>query len=123
MIRTLNNRLSGPTLFHHQGVSPSATIKLSFADVPRYLFRVYDSKSSGLNFSTVFASEFSFVLYGALVPKVNLLSLGAINASNMLYNHPERKNCFSGSSFGDGKLRDKLVSWTSSLMNAIQYAI
>ncbi|KAI3583903.1 hypothetical protein IWW34DRAFT_830317 [Fusarium oxysporum f. sp. albedinis] len=84
-----------------RGVSPSATIKLSFADVPRYLFRVYDSKSSGLNFNTVFASEFSFVPYGALVPKVNLLSLGAINASNMLYNHPERKNCFIGSSFGD----------------------
>jgi hypothetical protein len=123
-IRTLNECLSGPTLFHPQGASPSATIHRSFEDVPRYLFRVYDSKSLGLNSDTVFASDHSFVPYGALAPKVDLRSLDDLRASDMLYDHLERKNCFNGSRLSsNGELRDNLVSWTSSLMNAIQYAI
>ncbi|KAF5661558.1 hypothetical protein FCIRC_11798 [Fusarium circinatum] len=102
----------------------STSLQWPFQDVPRYLFRVYDSKSSGFNSDTVFASEHSSAQYGAPGRKLNILSLDDRSASGMLYNHLERKDCFNGSgSFNDGRKEDNLVSWTSSLMNAIQYAI
>lgn len=61
-VRTMNNCPSGPTLFRTrpQGLSPSVAIHRSLDNIPRYLFRIYDSNSSGLNTDTVFASEHSF---------------------------------------------------------------
>ncbi|KAF5591993.1 uncharacterized protein FSUBG_10297 [Fusarium subglutinans] len=122
-IRALNKCHSGPTLFHPRSILSSAGDWLPSKYVPRYLFRVYDSKSSGLNSETVFASEYSILSYRYPESKVDLLSLDDTTASGMLFHHLERKNCFGSSGFQKGALRDNLVSWTSSLMNAIQYAI
>ncbi|KAF5232912.1 hypothetical protein FANTH_12759 [Fusarium anthophilum] len=118
-IRTLSNCVLGPTLFYPVGVSPTATVHRSLEDIPQYLFRVYDSKSSGLNSATVFASDHSLVPNGAPASKVDLFSLSDDRVSDMLHHHLEKKNCFCGRGpLSNGDISDNLVSWTSSFMYA-----
>ncbi|KAF5534698.1 regulator-Ty1 transposition [Fusarium mexicanum] len=77
-----------------------------------------------LNSATVFTSNHSFIPNGAPASKVDLFSLSDDRVSDMLHHHLEEKNCFGGRGpLSNGDLSDNLVSWTSSFMNAIQYAI
>ncbi|KAH7168390.1 hypothetical protein DER46DRAFT_500834, partial [Fusarium sp. MPI-SDFR-AT-0072] len=114
-IRTLNNRLSGPTLFHQQGVSPSATINRSFADVPRYLFRVCDSKSSGLNSNTDVVASVLSQHDEANRRTIGIFSRDHQEASEMLHHH-------LGKVLSNTQQTNNLVSWSSSLIFVIQYA-
>lgn len=112
-IRVLNNSPAGPTLFY-----PPATFhtqSLKFDDVPQYLFRTFDGNSSGKNDESVIASIASIVGPQAST-RIDLLALEKHNAAELLHMHLT-KDCFSG------EVSDNLMSWTSSLLFAIQYAV
>ncbi|KAJ4213855.1 hypothetical protein NW757_014745, partial [Fusarium falciforme] len=115
-VRALNRCPGGPTLFYPPGASSAArSIEWPFNDIQRYLFRAFDSKSSSRNDDNVVASTMS--KFGTPErSKIDILSLGTHNASEMLYKHLN-KGCFNGEAF------DNLMSWSSSLMFVIQYAI
>ncbi|EEU34828.1 uncharacterized protein NECHADRAFT_88411 [Fusarium vanettenii 77-13-4] len=115
-VRALNHCPGGPTLFYPPGASSAArSIEWPFNDIQRYLFRAFDSKSSGRNDDNVVASTMS--KFGTPErSKIDILSLGTHNASEMLYKHLN-KGCFNG------EASDNLMSWSSSLMFVIQYAI
>ncbi|KAK5444219.1 hypothetical protein LTS15_010572 [Exophiala xenobiotica] len=111
-IAVLNEVPDGPTLF-----CPPARLHtpLSFLeDVPRYLFRTFDGASSGKNDSSVVASIASVLMPSK--SRHDLLSMDEDRVTQLLYQHLN-KSCFGG----DGS--DNLMSWTSSLLFAIQYGI
>lgn len=115
-VRALNHCPGGPTLFYPPGASSAArSIEWPFDNIPRYLFRAFDLKSSGRNDDNVVASTMS--KFGTQErSKIDILSLRTHNASEMLYDHLN-KSCFEGGA------SDNLMSWSSSLMFVIQYAI
>jgi hypothetical protein len=84
--------------------------------VPRYLFRTFDAASSGRNDGDVVVS-----IAGSTAPqessRFDILSKDKQEVAQMLHMHLD-KNCF-----GEGHKGDDLMSWTSSLPNAIQYAV
>lgn len=111
-IAVLNKVPDGPTLF-----SPPARLRrqLSFLEgVPRYLFRTFDGASSGKNDSSVVASVASVLMPS--ISRHDLLSMDEDRATELLHQHLN-KSCFGGSG------SDNLMSWTSSLLFAIQYGI
>lgn len=112
-IRVLSNSPSGPTLFY-----PPASFNnqsLNFDYVPQYLFRTFDEASSGRNDESVIASIAS--IFGPQESsRVDLLALERHKAAELLHMHLT-KDCFGG------KNSDNLMSWTSSLLFAIQYAV
>ncbi|KAH6985540.1 hypothetical protein EDB80DRAFT_822422 [Ilyonectria destructans] len=112
-VRVLSNCPSGPTLFYPPAAATS--LKWPFQGIPRYLFRVFDSESSGRNDDTVVASTMS-VSKSPGRKNMDLLSLQPREASKMLYSH-SNKPCFGGVP------SDNLMSWSSSLIFVIQYAI
>ncbi|KAK3299582.1 uncharacterized protein B0H64DRAFT_102348 [Chaetomium fimeti] len=112
-VRAFSQCPNGPTLFHP---APSRFPQWHFADVPRYLFRAFDQASSGQSDENVVASIESI----SATPwhsKVDLLSRTKEKATRMLHRHLTKK-CLSG---GEGD--DNLMSWSSSLLFVIQYAI
>jgi len=111
LISALNNSPNGPTLFYPAGGLYGKRLSL---DVPRYLFRTYDADSSGENNDNVIASTASCCLPES---KPDILSIEKQEARVLLLMHLD-KDCF-----GKGIKRDNLMSWTSSLLFAIQYAI
>ncbi|KAK4497643.1 hypothetical protein PRZ48_010296 [Zasmidium cellare] len=101
----------GPTLFNPPAPLEDGGIWLA---PPRYLFRVSDSRSSG-------TSNGSFVASIASVStpdesRLDLLSLDEEEARKRLYGHLTKSTVV-------GDIDDNLMSWTSSLLFAIQYAI
>lgn len=111
-IRVLSNSPSGPTLFY-----PPASFdnqSLNFDAVPQYLFRTFDEASSGRNDESIIASIASIV-GPQESSRVDLLALERHKAAELLHMHLT-KDCFGG------KESDNLMSWTSSLLFAIQYA-
>ncbi|KAK3361868.1 hypothetical protein B0T24DRAFT_538371 [Lasiosphaeria ovina] len=112
-VRALSSFPNGPTLFY----PPTSRFpELRLADVPRYLFRTFDPASSGRNDDYVFASLGS-ISAKSWRSKVDFLSRGEEEAAGMLHGHLT-KSCF-----GAGIDGDNLVSWSSSLIFVIQYAI
>ena len=79
------------------------------------MFRTFDAASSGRNDENVIASIAN--RNGAQESnRVDILSREKQDAAQMLYMHL-KKNCFGGAG------QDDLMSWTSSLPNAIQYTV
>jgi hypothetical protein len=111
-ISALTQSPNGPTLFYP---SPDLHDNSLIMDVPRYLFRTFDADSSGINDASVIASTVS-----KYHPEQNIrndiLGMEKQTAAKLLHAHLV-KPCFSG------ERRDNLMSWTSSLLFAIQYAI
>jgi hypothetical protein len=112
-IRVLNNSPAGPTLFY----PPASfdTQSLNFDAVPQYLFRTFDEASSGKNDESVIASLAS-ITGSHESSRTDILTLERHKTARLLYMHLN-KSCFTG------KASDNLMSWTSSLLFAIQYAV
>ncbi|GAW18481.1 hypothetical protein ANO14919_079570 [Xylariales sp. No.14919] len=104
----------GPTLFSPPaGKFGSSDPELE--EIPPYLFRVFDYRSSGKNSATVMASEAS--IRGAQDSRIDIQSLDEGTVTERLHYHLEQKSLVDAEKF------DNLVSWTSSLLFALQYAI
>jgi hypothetical protein len=112
-IKVLNNSPAGPTLFY----PPASfnTQSLNFDAVPQYLFRIFDEASSGRNDESVIASTAS-IMGSHESSRTDILTLERHRATELLYKHL-KKSCFAG------EQSDNLMSWTSSLLFAIQYAV
>ncbi|KAK0771453.1 hypothetical protein LTR91_022425 [Friedmanniomyces endolithicus] len=82
---------------------------------PRYLFRTFDSASSGKSDEDMVASSASIYMPG--ISRDDLLSLEPKEACKKLCVHLG-KTCF-----GDADHADNLMSWSSSLLFVLQYAI
>jgi hypothetical protein len=101
----------GPTLF-----VPAGT--LCSDDLPqasRYLFRAFDSDSSGLSNDTLVSSAAS-IRSDLEADHLNILSLDKKDASQRMHEHLNKRP------FG-GSASDNLMSWSNSLLFIIQYAI
>ncbi|KAF2111562.1 hypothetical protein BDV96DRAFT_666119 [Lophiotrema nucula] len=112
-INVLNNSPSGPTLFY-----PPASFSARFFNsnaVPQYLFRTFDDASSGRNDESVIASKAS-ITESQESGRTDILTLEKHKATKLLHLHLT-KPCFGG------RCSDDLMSWTSSLLFAIQYAV
>lgn len=102
----------GPTLFYP---ASAHNLNLSLERIPPYLLRAADSESSGTSDDRVVASMMSKSGdFGN--SKVDILQLPRTEAARQLAGHL-RKQCFSGEE------SDNLMSWSSSLLFVIQYAI
>lgn len=113
-VRAISTCPNGSTLFY----SPASRHpQCHLADVPRYLFRAFDQASSGWSDSTVIASIESISTNSPGRSRVDLLSRSDKEAAEMLHTHLT-KPCFGGKG-----ARDNLMSWSSSLLFVIQYAI
>lgn len=112
-ISAINQSPRGPTLFYPPAGLHGTSLTM---DVPRYLFRTFDGNSSGVNDGNVIASTASE--YDRRQDSRNdILGLEKHVAAELLYAHLKAKSPFSGD------ISDNLMSWTSSLLFAIQYAI
>ncbi|KAF2277014.1 uncharacterized protein EI97DRAFT_305994 [Westerdykella ornata] len=112
-VRVVNNSPAGPTLFY-----PPASFHaqhLRFEAVPKYLFRTFDDASSGISDQSVIASIAS-ISGSQRNSRTDILTLESRTATELLYAHLD-KSCFGG------EASDNLMSWTSSLLFAIQYAV
>ena len=110
-VQLLNRCLGGPTLFWPLADS-------SYEDLPappRYLFRTFDASSSGRSDHYNVTSSAS--KYGPEASRIDLLSLKPKEGCDALCTHLS-KDCF-----GDANHADNLMSWSSSLLFVIQYAI
>ncbi|KAM0715815.1 hypothetical protein Q7P37_008329 [Cladosporium fusiforme] len=111
-VQMLHRSRGGPTLFwSHSGFVDFEDLP----DTPRYLFRAFDAASSGESNSTVVASTAS--KYRKEISRTDLLSLGPGDRAERLCAHLNKK-CF-----GEADHSDDLMSWSSSLLFVLQYAI
>ncbi|EPE33950.1 hypothetical protein GLAREA_06963 [Glarea lozoyensis ATCC 20868] len=114
-VAVLDNCPSGPTLFYPRASSNTKIWEFETTATPRYLFRTFDQKSSGRNDDCVIAS--TMAVMSLQDSRIDLLSLPKNQATSILHAHLT-KSCW-----GSGAASDNLMSWTSSLLFAIQYAI
>ncbi|VUC31238.1 unnamed protein product [Clonostachys rosea] len=113
-VEALNKCHGGPTLFYPPA---SRHPGCQLASVPRYLFRAFDNESScTLNEEIVASMETKYPQAGSWRDRVDLLSLQDQEAASMLFKHLRNID------FGVEE-SDNLVSWSSSLLFAIQCAI
>ncbi|TEY44646.1 hypothetical protein BOTCAL_0349g00120 [Botryotinia calthae] len=105
----------GPTLFYPPANHEVKLHVLRNEDTPRYLFRTFDTDSWAKSNNSVVASIASE--YNRYDSRIDLLSLSALKATNLMYKHLCGKYPYIWNP------EDNLVSWTSSLLFAIQYAI
>ncbi|EDN93604.1 hypothetical protein SS1G_09471 [Sclerotinia sclerotiorum 1980 UF-70] len=114
-VAVLNNCPNGPTLFNPPASCKIKPFNSRGTGIPQYLFRAFDKESSGRNDDKVIASIASSI--EALGnSRSDLLSLPKREATVMLHAHLDNGYC-------DGYYSDNLMSWTSSLLFAIQCAI
>lgn len=111
-IRALNNSPNGPTLFYPPASLHDKSISLN---VPKYLFRTFDAASSGRNDQSTIASTASKYKSQDRT-RTDILSLEKNEAARLLRIHLTKK-------LFEGGAQDNLMSWTSSFLVAIQYAI
>jgi hypothetical protein len=111
--RVLSNAPDGPTLFHPPASRKTGSLR--FDALPQYLFRTFDEDSSGRNDESVIASIASHVGPDQS-SRIDLLALQDDRVVQSLHRHLT-KSCFGGAG------SDNLMSWTSSLLFAIQYAV
>ena len=105
----------GPTLFCPLSDWESCS---NVPEFPEYLFRAFDESSSGKSDESVVASPASIHLAPDIC-RVDLLSLSQSMAARKIYDHLN-KPCFEGINSDNS---DNLMSWSSSLLFVIQYAI
>ncbi|CAN9149151.1 hypothetical protein CC77DRAFT_953945 [Alternaria alternata] len=112
-VTVLNRSPGGPTLFYPP-LSPNSRA-LEIEDVPRYLFRAFDVASHGTNDDNKIASVESRIGLSKQ-GRIDLLQRERIDAAKRLHWHldPESRTAEED---------DNLMSWTSSLLFAIQCAI
>lgn len=110
--RILSRCPGGATLFRPSAVRKP--LRRPFPESPRYLFRAFDASTSGLSNEKIVASSMSLEPENAAYP--DILQTDDRKASAMLYNH------LTKSLFGPA-VEDNLMSWSSSLLFVIQYAI
>jgi hypothetical protein len=106
---------NGPTLFYPPASYEVKLQMFATTDIPQYLFRTFNGKSSGINNDNIVASIAS-VTESLEESRKDLLSLPKHEATDMLHTHLAKQCC-------GGEDSDNLMSWTSSLLFAIQYAI
>jgi len=111
-VQALSKCPDGPTLFYPPA---SRRPECHLADVPRYLFRAFDHRSSGRNDHNVVASMES-ISVASWRSRVDLLSKTEKEATGMLHRHLN-KSCF------EDEAADNLISWSSSLLFVIQCAV
>lgn len=120
--RVLNACPSGPTLFNvpramwaPETCSPRPVSSSYQEETPRYLFRTFDGRSSGLNNETIIASQAS----KEKMPnsRVDFLSLDMTTKAELLHRHLDRRPYSRATSSYN------LVSWTTSLLFVIQCAV
>ncbi|KAK8109093.1 hypothetical protein PG984_014894 [Apiospora sp. TS-2023a] len=116
-IQVVNNSPGGPTLFHPPASSDSEHLCFDVADIPSYLFRTFDDRSPGNSNAEVVSSVLS--ASGSEESRIDLLTLGQERAIPLLHRHLAKNNPSDNPVTYD----DNLVSWTSSPLFAIQYAI
>ncbi|KAK4893547.1 hypothetical protein LTR49_028481, partial [Elasticomyces elasticus] len=110
-VQLLNKCFRGPTLFW-----PLADKVLGdLPKTPRYIFRTFDSASSGKSDGDMVASSAS--IHMPRISRVDLLSLEPDESCKRLCDHLQKK-CFGNANFDDN-----LMSWSSSLLFVLQYAI
>ncbi|KAI1084066.1 hypothetical protein F5B20DRAFT_526603 [Whalleya microplaca] len=106
----------GPNLFDPWNSPRFMSLYCQPNNPPRYLFHVSDPKSPGRSDDDVVASPAS--LLGSLESKLDLLHLDKRSVASMLYAHLKPDY-----SMLESEHSDNLMSWTSSLLYAIVYAI
>ncbi|KAH6702046.1 hypothetical protein BKA61DRAFT_704642 [Leptodontidium sp. MPI-SDFR-AT-0119] len=99
---------NGPTLFYPPGSYEVKLQMFATTDIPLYLFRTFDRKSSGRSDDNVVASMAS-VTESPEESREDLLSLPKDEAIDMLHTHLTKRCC-------GGEESDNLMSWTSSLL-------
>jgi hypothetical protein len=109
-IQALAQCPGGPTLF-----CPPADCwpEIDLADLPHFLFRAFDPKSSGHTDDTVVTSK-AKVQLGSREGSIDFFSLSGEKASGSLGAHLL---------WCEGEYPDNFMSWSSSLVFVIQYAI
>ncbi|RBR10239.1 hypothetical protein FVER53590_01698 [Fusarium verticillioides] len=114
-IQLLCNCPDGPTLFRPDNDCVFGDLaKRLPKHIPRHLFRAYDVNSTGRNNEDVIASVFS-QHDKANNHRSDIFSMNYQEASGMLHHHLDR-------GLSSPWETDNLVSWSSSLIFAIQYA-
>lgn len=111
-LQALNECPNGPTLFYPPA---GQNVRCKLAKVPPFLFRTFDDQSSGKSDNHVVAS-FRATSVSDKTCRTDLLAMRTEAAAEMLYGHLT-KPCFGGTG------ADNLMSWSSSLLFVIQYAI
>jgi hypothetical protein len=111
-VRMLHGCQGGPTLFWPY---PNDDESEGLPDVPKYLFRAFDAASSGESDENVVASSAS--IYAKDTCRTDLLSMELEQRAEKLCTHLKKK-CF-----GEADYADNLMSWSSSLLFVLQYAI
>ncbi|KAH8175679.1 hypothetical protein LIA77_04097 [Sarocladium implicatum] len=109
--KVLHGSFESPLLFDPRA-NPS--LKYHLTGFPRYLFRTFDQRSSGRTDDLCVASSAS---HSSTSSSVDLLSLPPKEAAGLLHSHLDK------SLSGEAWERDNLISWSSSLLFAFQYAI
>ncbi|KAM0212628.1 hypothetical protein ACHAQI_004584 [Fusarium lateritium] len=107
-LQALRNLPGTPTLFDLNDNN------MGFQDIPRYMFRAYDAKSSGMFTRSILASCQSE--NSPEDSSIDVLSFPPHKAAALIYDHLN-KRCFGG------EPSDNFVSWSSSFIFVIQYAI
>ncbi|KAK8096116.1 hypothetical protein PG999_014138 [Apiospora kogelbergensis] len=113
--RVVNELPGGPTLFCPPLKLGSGPMEPNRWDIPPYLFRTFDPNSSGTNDARVVASMMSGS-WSQQESRIDILAREPQQAAIRLHKH------LTKSLFGADR-DDNLVSWTSSLLFAIQYAL
>lgn len=111
-VRMLHGCQGGPTLFWPYSDDDKSE---DLPDVPRYLFRAFDAASSGKSDENIVASSAS--TYAKDTCRTDLLSLELEKRTERLCTHLKKK-CS-----GETDCADNLMSWSSSLLFVLQYAI
>ncbi|KAK8011638.1 hypothetical protein PG990_010603 [Apiospora arundinis] len=109
--RVIEKVPGGPTLFR-----PPGPMSLRDTDIPAYLFRTFDPGSSGMNNEEVVASRVSYHDTLQSDSRTDVLTFQPKGATIMLYQHLTK-------GVSGAEVDDNFMSWTSSLLFAIQYAI
>ena len=127
---SLNRCRGGPTLFIPPKPFSRREPGMPLRDPPRYLFRVYDSKSKGINSPKIIASVRHSTMEPP-IPKINILFGNTKQpstdeekqlASKKLHSHLVGPTLDDEADKAELLQHDNLVSWSSSLLYAIQYA-
>jgi hypothetical protein len=107
----------GPVLFNPLASSSFSSFDFHLDEIPRYLFRTFDPKSSGKNNGDVVASPASE--NRTINSKIDILSLDDDFATTIVDWHLNPWKCRDDRS----QNLDNFMSWTFSLLYAIQYAL
>ncbi|KAI0879042.1 hypothetical protein GGS24DRAFT_515210 [Hypoxylon argillaceum] len=117
-VEVLRRSPGGPTLFYPPESCTSIPSGDKFVDAPPYLFRVFDQRSAGKSNNDVIASQMSISEELREQSRIDMLSLDARLATERFHSHIHAEKLFDRRDDSEN-----LMSWTSSLLFALQYAI